>query len=273
MSDPEADETVASAPEPADASALPDHVRRNRAHWDVMAADYVAAGERAWARTDPDWGIWGIPESDVQILPDVDGMDVIELGCGTGYVSAWLTRRGARCVGIDNSERQLATARRLQDQHDLHFPLIHGYAEAVPLPDASFDLAISEYGAAIWADPYAWIPEAARLLRPGGQLIFLGNGALLMLCVPDAIDEAATDRLLRPYFGMHRFEWPDDDDSVEFHLPHGEWIRLFRANGLEVEDLVELRPLEDATTNYPFVTLEWARRWPSEEVWKVRKRA
>ena len=75
--------------------------------------------------------------------------------------------------------------RGLQDEHDLRFPLIHGSAEAVPVADATFDLAISEYGAAIWCDPYSWIPEAARVLRPGGRLIFLGNGPLLVLTMTD----------------------------------------------------------------------------------------
>lgn len=93
-----------------------------------------------------------------------------------------------------------------------------------------------------------------------------------MLCVAELeADDPATDRLLRPYFGMHRFEWPDED-SVEFHLGYGDWIRLFRASGFDVEDLVELRPPAGATTRYPFVTAEWARSWPSEEAWKARKR-
>ena len=108
------------------------------------------------------------------------------------------------------------------------------------------------------------------MLRPGGQLIFLVNSVLLMLTVPDTDDQAAADRLLRPYFGMRRFEWPGDE-SVEFHLGHGDMIRLLRACGLEVEDLVELRPEPRAETRYSFVTLEWARQWPCEEVWKARK--
>jgi SAM-dependent methyltransferase len=250
---------------------LPDHVARNRAAWDAWADDYVANGERSWASNDPRWGIWGIPESELHLLPDdLDGKDTIELGCGTAYVSAWLARRGARPVGIDNSERQLETARRLQREHGLEFPLLHGNAEAVPLPDASFDLVISEYGAAIWADPYAWIPEAARLLRPGGDLVFLGNGTLLMLTMPDEDEVPAGTTLLRPYFGMHRFEWPDDE-SVEFHLGYAAWIRLLRSSGFEIRDLVELRPPEGATTSYRFVTPQWARSWPSEEVWKARK--
>ena len=250
---------------------LPEHVRRNREAWDAWAVDYAEPGRRNWAADEPSWGIWGIPESEVGLLPDVRGLDAIELGCGTAYVSAWLARRGARVVGIDNSEAQLATARRLQAEFGLEFPLIHGNAESVPIPDGSFDLAISEYGASIWADPYSWIPEAARLLRPGGRLIFLVNGTILMLCSPDEEDVPAGDHLLRPYFGMHRFEW-SGDPSVDFHLGYGDWIRLLRASGLDVEDLVELRAPEGATTRYPYVTAEWANRWPSEEVWKARKR-
>ena len=245
---------------------------RNRAEWDKLAADYAAPGLRNWAAAEPTWGTWSVPEKQARVLPTVlDGADSLELGCGTGYVSAWLARRGARPVGLDNSAAQLATAATLQDRFGLRFPLVHASAEQVPFADASFDLAISEYGASIWCDPYRWIPEAARLLRPGGELIFLVNSVLLMLTIPDQDGEPATDRLLRPYFGMHRFEWPDDD-SVEFHLGHGDMIRLLRGCGLEVEDLLELRPGPDATTRYPFVTLDWARRWPCEEVWKARKR-
>lgn len=114
------------------------------------------------------------------------------------------------------------------------------------------------------------IPEAARLLRPGGRLAFLVNSELLALGMPPEDDVAATDRLLRPTFGLHRIDWPDG--STNFYLPHQEWIRLLRRSGFEIEDLMQLRPAADATMRYPFVTLEWARQWPSEEVWKVRKR-
>ena len=130
---------------------LPEHVRRNRAHWDSVANEWVEPGRVNWQQSEPHWGVWQIPESEAHLLPDVAGLDVIELGCGTGYVSSWLARRGARPVGIDNSPRQLETARGFQEEFGIEFPLILGNAEEVPLPDASFDLAISEYGAAIWA--------------------------------------------------------------------------------------------------------------------------
>jgi SAM-dependent methyltransferase len=252
---------------------LPDHVRRNRDEWDRLASNWVQPGRFLWGLDEPVWGVWRVPEAQVRMLSgQLDGLDAIELGCGTGYISAWLARRGARPVGIDISQAQLDTARQLQQQFGLAFPLLHGNAEQVPCPDASFDFAISEYGASIWCDPYAWIPEAARLLRPGGRLAFLVNSSLAILCAPDDADAPASDRLLRPYFGLHRVEWPDDD-SVEFHLPHGERIALLRASGFEIEELVEIRPPDGATNVYhPNDSLKWAQRWPAEEAWNVRRR-
>ncbi len=253
---------------------LPEHVAANREAWDRYAADYVDAGRRAWTDAEPSWGIWGVAEAELRLLPDdLEGKDTIELGCGTAYVSAWLARRGARVVGIDNSPKQLETAQRYQGEFGLEFPLILGNAESLPFPDSSFDLAISEYGACLWADPFAWVPETARVLRPGGRLIFLTNGVLMQLAVEERVaDDPAKERLQRPLFGMHRTVWPDDT-SVEFHLPHGEWIRLLRENGLEIERLVEIRAPADAvdSAKYSYVTADWARKWPSEEVWIARK--
>jgi ubiquinone/menaquinone biosynthesis C-methylase UbiE len=253
--------------------SLPEYVAANREAWDRYAVEYVDAAERAWSLHpgDETWGIFGIPEAEVGMLDiDLAGRDAIELGCGTGYVSAWMARRGARPVGIDNSPKQLETAERMQREHDLAFPLLLGNAERVPYPDASFDFAISEYGAVLWADPYAWVPEAARLLRPGGRLHLLTNSLLMFLTAPEQEADPLSDRLLRPQFGMHRITW-EGDTSVEFHLSHADWIRLFRESGFEIEALVEPRIPEGATTRYAWAPYEWARRWPVEEIWKVRR--
>jgi SAM-dependent methyltransferase len=249
------------------------HQEINRALWDGMADQWVESAQRDWASPDPNWGMYRIPEAEVGALPDVDGLDAIELGCGTAYFSAWLARRGARPVGVDQSKGQLATARAMQAQHGIEFPLIEADAEAVPLPDASFDFALSEYGASLWCEPERWIAEAARLLRPGGRLVFLTSTPLLTLCsAPDA--EFATEHLARPQFGMHAVEWHDaDGPSIEFHLPHGEMIRVLRDAGFEIEALHELRPSADADdTRFEHVTLAWARSWPAEEIWVARKR-
>jgi SAM-dependent methyltransferase len=245
----------------------------NVEHWTRANAEYTDAGaEQAWAREEHTWGIWHVPESELRALPDVTGKDVVELGCGTAYVSAWLKKAGsARVVGVDPTPAQLETARRCNEKFALGLELVEAFGEDVPLPDAAFDLVVSEYGASIWADPYRWIPEAARLLRPGGELVFLRNSTLVILCSPDG-DVPATETLERPQFGMYRFQWPDS--GVEYHLPHGEWIRLLRANGFEILDLIEIQAPADAESHvrYDYVSPEWARKWPAEEIWRARLR-
>ena len=244
----------------------------NRALWTETNREHTNdSASTNWALGEVNWGIWGIDESELNVLGDVDGLDVCELGCGTAYFSAWLAKLGARPVGVDVTPAQLDTARRMMVETGIEFPLVEADAAKTGLPDASFDLVVSEYGASIWVDPYRWIPEAARLLRPNGRLVFLRNSTLVILCSDD--DVPAKESLQRPQFGLHRIEWPDE--GVEFHLGHGDWIDLLRANGFEIERLVEIQAPPDAETHpyYSYVTAEWAKQWPCEVIWAVRKRA
>lgn len=252
-------------------SSEPDYVKQNVANWTRANAAYTdGSAERAWAQEEITWGVFSVPESEVGVIGDVDGLDIVDLGCGTGFFSAWFTRRGAHVVGVDPTPAQLDTARRLQQQTGIEFALIEGVAEDVPLPDTSFDLVFSEYGASIWADPYRWIPEAARLVRPGGRLIFLCNSVLSTLCMNM---DGVVQELVRPQLGLHKLEWPDTHE-VEFHLGHGEWIDVLATNGFAVERLVELFAPQDAETHsfYAYVTAEWGSKWPVEDIWVARKR-
>jgi len=247
-----------------------DYVRANVAHWTQANAEYTdGQAAQSWAADEIRWGVWGRPESELNVLGDVDGLDIVELGCGTAYFSAWLARRGARVVGVDPTPAQLETARRMQQETGLEFPLVEATGEDVPLPDGSFDIVHSEYGASIWADPFKWIPEAARLLRPGGRLIFLRNSTFVSVCMDlDGI----TERLVRPLRDMVRIEWPDTHE-VEFHLPAGKLIEVLRDNGFELDRLIELYAPEGAVNHeyYKWVTAEWARQWPHEELWIASK--
>jgi SAM-dependent methyltransferase len=254
-----------------------DRLQQAQRFWDSLTgaegefAQQREYGAAMWA-AEPNWGDWSIPEAELRLLPDVAGMDTIELGCGTAYFSAWLARAGARPVALDASAQQLGFARELQQQHGLEFPLVHGDAERVDYPDGRFDLALSEYGASSWCDPHRWVPEAARLLRPGGWLIFLTASPLLTICSRTDASGLATDRLIRPYFGLYEIDTPAFG-TTEFQLPYGQWFRVLRDAGFDVEGLTEIRAPEDGTTPWPFVDVDWARRWPSECVWVARKSA
>jgi SAM-dependent methyltransferase len=248
-----------------------DYVAVNREAWTRANRDHTdARAHDAWAKEEIDWGVWRIPESEVGVLPDVAGKDVVELGCGTAYFGAWLAKRGARVVGVDITPAQLETARRMNDEFGLDLVLVEANAEETGLPGASFDLALSEYGASIWCDPARWIPEAARLLRPGGHLVFLRNSTLAVLCATQEGSPAET--LQRPQRGLYRIEWTEPDE-IEFQMGHGDWIRLLRSNGFEIEALIELYAADDAVDHeYYHSNAAWAKKWPSEEIWRAHLR-
>ena len=250
--------------------ALSDAVERNRAFWDAYSDAYQARHREHIGRAEPRWGVWQLPERELGILGDVAGKDVVELGCGAAQWSILLALGGARVVGVDISARQLEHARRLMAEAGVDFPLLEASADDVPLAGESFDIALSDWGATSFVDPHAVVPEAARLLRPGGLLAFSGGTPLAWICAHPNTD--ARERLLHhDYFGLTGAETAVG--SVEFQLPYGEWIRLFVRSGFVVEDLVELRPPEGTTSTYRDAgDLAWARRWPMEHVWKARKR-
>jgi len=176
---------------------------RNRAYWTRSNEAYTDENATTnWALDEIVWGIWAVDESELNVLGDVAGLDVVELGCGTAFVSAWLAKGGARPVGVDVTPAQLATARRMMAETGIEFPLVEADAAETGLPGGSFDLAVSEYGASIWVDPYRWIPEAARLLRPGGLLVFLRNGVV----VATTPDDGFTKKNVGTHTGTTTFQ-------------------------------------------------------------------
>lgn len=248
------------------------HVRINKDYWDGVAKDWAQAGEVAWATDEQQWGNW--QDRSVKLLPDdMTGLDAIELGCGTGYVSAWMARRGARVTGIDVSAEQLTTARRLSSEHALDITWIEGDAEATGLKDESFDFAISEYGAAIWCRPEVWLREAWRILRPGGRCTFLGNHPIALITTP--LNGAPNDMTLhRPYRNMHAFDWTEvefDPGGISFGLSFGDWSNLFAQIGFAIEGIEETYAPEEAAGLAHSIPAAWAQTYPAELVWKLRK--
>jgi SAM-dependent methyltransferase len=242
---------------------------RNREYWDSQADEYQATHGPQLNVDDLIWGAWSVPEAEIGALGEVEGKDILELGCGAARWSIELARRGARPVGLDNSARQLEHARVLMAEAGVDFPLVHASAEEMSVPDESFDIVFSDHGALSWADPRVVVPEIARMLRPCGILAFNVSSPLLDICYDEHAD--SVDAVLhRSYFELGRA--PEGDGAATYELNDGDWIRLLRANGFAIEALIELRPPEGATTTYTdYIPYEWARSWAAEHLWRVRK--
>jgi SAM-dependent methyltransferase len=239
-----------------------EHELRNREFWNADADDYQAVHSEQLARGKV-WGVWAIPEAELGMLGATRGVDVLELGCGAAHWSMALADEGACVVAIDQSRGQLrhAALNVANARGSVRFLCASG--ESVPARDRSFDIIFCDHGAMTFCDPYRTVPEVARLLRPGGVLVFNHSTPLTLLT-------DGTKKLQRDWYEMRRLAWPEG--TTEFQLGHGEWIHLFRAHGLVVENLIELQAPAGSTTTYDdFVTFEWARRWPAEQIWKVRK--
>lgn len=251
-----------------------DYVTINKDIWNADAANWVDVARWRWETETPIWGNWGNSETTLRLLPvDMSDLEAIELGCGTGYVAAWMHQRGARVTAIDISEAQLATARMLADERGATINFIEGNAETTGLPDASFDFAISEYGASIWCQPDTWLREAWRLLRPGGRLVFLGNHPLSLICSP--LDGSPADRTLhRPYKDMWGADWTKveiEPTGVCFNLTTAAWMDLFAEIGFHVTKYQELYAPDGEMGTRGAVPADWARSFPVEHVWHLTK--
>jgi SAM-dependent methyltransferase len=243
---------------------------RNRGLWDERSDAYQQLhGPQLAASGGMAWGVWQIPEWQLRVLGEVRGRDVLELGCGAAQWSVALHAHGARVTGLDNSERQLGHARELMAAAGAEFPLVHASAEATGLAGESFDIVFCDHGAMSFADPQRTVPEVARLLRPGGLLAFCMTTPVLDMAWELGAEHPG-DRLVLDYWALHVLEEPEE--PIAYQLPYGAWIKLFGDNRLVVEDLLELRPPPDATSSYRDETdREWARRWPMEHIWRVRR--
>lgn len=249
--------------------STPEHERRNRAFWDADADTYQERHAEQFERELCAWGVWAIPERELGLLGDVAGRDVLELGCGSAQWSVGLARRGARPVGLDQSAAQLAHAARRVTAAGVPVPLVQASATAAPFAAESFDLVFCDHGAMSFCDPALTVPEVARVLRPGGRLVFSHTTRLVYLTYDERRDRFS--RKLRKVRWGQRI-WPSDAGTTDYCVTTGEWLRLFAAHGLVPIDLVELRAPKRATTTFEGWPPKWARRWPAEQVWIVERR-
>jgi ubiquinone/menaquinone biosynthesis C-methylase UbiE len=247
------------------------HIRYNRAVWDRISGWYDRRHARVLGGTSATaWGLFRVPESELGLLGKTRGKAILELGCGAARWSIALARGGARPTGLDLSSAQLARARELQRESKVRFPLVRASAEQLPFRDGAFDIVFCDWGAMTFADPMRSVPECARVLRPAGRFVFATASPFRYVTFDRAKDRQSR-RLIRPYFGSYRIDL-GSDAAVEFQLPYGAWIDLFRKNRLTVERLVETRPTPGGRSRYlTRGDAEWGRSWPLETIWKLVK--
>jgi SAM-dependent methyltransferase len=235
----------------------------NRQVWDRASDDEQQRDVRAPAAET--WGVWEVPETEICMLGSVEQLDVLEAGCGSARFSISLALRGAHATALDLSPRQLDHARRLADEATANVRFVEATVEAMPFADGSFDLVFADHGAFDYCDPRVSIPESARVLRHGGLLVFSAVTPLASCCWTDY---GPMRELVRPYFGEP--ERTNAVGAVEFQLGYAEWIEIFVAAGLVIERLLELRP-PSGLAEWPTSLLAWARLFPAEHIWRLRK--
>ena len=256
---------------PCECDAHVEVYERNRRAWDAASDAYQAQHAAQLQRNPMAWGVWSLPESELQLLGDVAGRDILEYGCGAAAWSIALAQRGARVTGLDNSAQQLSHASRAAAAAAVTVAFVHAPGEATPFAAASFDLVFCDHGAMSFAPPERTVPEVARLLRTGGCFVFCIEHPVHATCWDDAAD-APSRGLQRSYFALDRCENPRDG-AVSFARPIGAYVALFEAHGLQLERLVEPRPPAGAATTYAhFAPPDWARNFPAELILRARRR-
>jgi ubiquinone/menaquinone biosynthesis C-methylase UbiE len=248
---------------------MPGYLKQNLKDWDRTAKWYEGRHRRSLEQEGGKaWGTFRIPERRLNLLGDVRGKRVLELGCGAADWSIALAREGARVVGLDFSETRLRQARERVRRAGAHVSLVQANAEAIPYHDERFDIVLSDYGATTFSDPGRTVPEVGRVLRTGGIFVF-AHASPFRSVVEDFKAARLQRALLRDYFGLRKLRAPE---SVEFQLPYGEWIQLFSACGLLVDRLIEPQaPRSPQSSYFSPRDQRWARHWPVESIWRLVK--
>lgn len=244
-----------------------DSIPANRRLWNRISSGYQQAHDPRIGAAPRLWGMYSLPDAQLHALGDVTGKHVLELGCGAGQWARALAAEGATVVGLDLSEVQLAAAARARGA--ARYRLVQGAAEHLPFAAESFDLVFCDFGGLSWAPPHLAVPQAARVLRPGGRLVFNVASPWFEACYDEAAGRV-TSTLQQDYFGLDGIA--EGDGATSYQLTYGDWVRVLRGAGLVIDDLIEPRPERGTPNGYNETDPpDWAHRWPAELLWVTRK--
>jgi ubiquinone/menaquinone biosynthesis C-methylase UbiE len=217
-------------------------LRANRADWDAYADEYQSTHGEFLGDHGFLWGPEGVREDEVRALGDVEGQDVLEIGCGAGQCSRWVLVHGGKPVGIDVSMRQLQHSRRIDEEHRVVVPTLCASAAGLPFAAASFDVVFSAFGALQFvADADALVADVSRVLRPGGVFAFSITHPTRWMFPDDPGEEGLVAS--QSYWDRTPYVEVDDVTGetryVEHHRTLGDWVGALAHCGFRITDLHE----------------------------------
>ncbi|MBT4763122.1 MAG: class I SAM-dependent methyltransferase [Bdellovibrionaceae bacterium] len=242
-------------------------MKKNEVHWDNYSEEYQKKHGVQLNRIDFVWGVWSLPESELNILGDVKGKRVLEVGCGAAQLSIAIAKNGGLPTGLDISSKQLEYARKLMDQFQVHFDLIHSSADDIPSSDNSFDIVFCDHGAMTYSPTEKTLSEIHRVLDKGGVFAFNIQSPIHEICYNEK-ESKVESHLCKSYFELSPFE---DDGLQYYQYTYSEWIKMFIKAGFKIIDLVELRAKEESKSTFDYAPKEWAIKYPTENIWILEK--
>jgi SAM-dependent methyltransferase len=179
---------------------------------------------------------------------DVSGLDVLDAGCGTGYLSRKLRDAGARVTGVDFSAKMIEIARARNPGIDFR---VDSVSELSTAGDARFDLVVSNYVIMDTPDLEGTARAFARVLRPGGAAVVVFSHP----CFPQGratVSGGGGEVSYRWDFSYFERRKCTDapwghfkSDFIWFHRPLSDYWKAFAAAGLAVEGFEEPRVTEE----------------------------
>ena len=192
------------------------------------------------------YGPWAPDENHLRLLGEVRGKRILEPGCGGGQCSIAFALQGATATGVDLSDEQLAFARNLAAKSGAAVDFYQGdAADLSRFAGASFDIVFSAYALAYVEDISSCLSEAARVLIPGGLLVFSLDHPFRD-CFWDEENDEESLTPARSYFLRDASEWQFSTSGEwmrSFHRTIGDWTDLLREAGFQVQRILEPEPV------------------------------
>ncbi|MCX6049783.1 MAG: class I SAM-dependent methyltransferase [Chloroflexi bacterium] len=209
-------------------------------------------------------GLAGAPEWPTvrSMLPVMDGLRVLDLGCGFGAFDRWAHEMGAAHVlGIDLSEKMLARARAQAPDSGVTYRL--GDIEQLALSDASFDLVYSALALHYIADLDAVIAVIRRLLAPGGHLVFTVEHPIYTAPSHPGWQTDAHGNQVWPindYLieGRRVTDWIRPG-IVKYHHTVAGYVNILLGHGFSLARLEEWGPTPEQVAEHPEMAVELHR--------------